>query len=102
MSIETIGLRAIATTDTRPRDYVNKYMKISQARRDYFQESVKLSQMAVNKRIALESERVTDINRFNKNGQWSPSPNLTYHKSLKIQSAYSAMAQAERRFDVKA
>ena len=68
MSIETIGLRAIATTDTRPRDYVNKYMKISQARRDYFQESVKLSQMAVNKRIALESERVADINRFNKHG----------------------------------
>ena len=101
MSIETIGLRAIITTDTRPRDYVNKYIKISQARRDYFQESVKLSQMAVNKRIALESEKIADINRFNKNG-WSPSPNLTFHKSLKIQTAYSAMAQAERRFDVKA
>ena len=92
MSIETIGLRAIITTDPRPRDYVNKYIKISQARRDYFQENVKLSQMAVNKRI----------NRFNKNGYWSPSPNLTFHKSLKIQTAYSAMAQAERRFDVKA
>ena len=97
MSIETIGLRAIITTDTRPRDYVNKYIKISQARRDYFQESVKLSQMAVNKRIALESEKIADINRFNKNGYWSPSPNLTFHKSLKIQTAYSAMAQAERR-----
>lgn len=102
MSIETVGLRSIATTNPRPRDYVNKYMKISQARRDYFQESVKLSQMAVNKRIAIESETIANINRFNKHGQWSPEPNLTYHKSLKIKSAYSAMAQAERRFDVKA
>ncbi len=102
MSIETIGLRAIITTNPRPRDYVNKCIKISQARRDYFQESVKLSQMAVNKRIATESEKIADINRFNKNGYWSPSPNLTFHKSLKIQTAYSAMAQAERRFDVKA
>ena len=80
MSIETIGLRAIITTDTRPRDYVNKYIKISQARRDYFQESVKLSQMAVNKRIALESEKIADFIMFYKIVYWSPSPNLTFIK----------------------
>ena len=100
MSIETIGLRAVITTDPRPRDYVNKNIAVAKARRDYFGESLKLSQMAVNKRIEMESETIAAVNRINKNGQWSPEINLTYHKSLKIGSAYSAMAQAARRFDM--
>lgn len=100
MSIETIGLRAIITTDPRPRDYVNKNLAVAKARRDYFGESLKLSKMAVNKRIEMESETTAAINRLNKNGKWSPEPNLTYHKSLKTGSAYSAMARAARRFDM--
>lgn len=48
----------------------------------------------------MESETAAAINRLNKNGKWSPEPNLTYHKSLKMGSAYSAMAQAARRFDM--
>ena len=36
MSIETIGLRTIITTDPRPRDYVNKNLAVAKARRDYF------------------------------------------------------------------
>ncbi len=102
MSIETFGLRAIITTDPRPRDYVNKYIAMSKARRDYFQESVQISQMAIKKRIEMESERIADINRFNKHGQWAPSPNLSYHKPLQRGSAYAEMAAAARRFDVKA
>lgn len=100
MSIETIGLRSIITTDPRPRDYVNKNLAVAKARRDYFDESLKLSKMAVNKRIEMESETAAAINRLNKNGKWSPEPNLTYHKSLKTGSAYSAMARAARRFDM--
>ncbi len=102
MSIETIGLRSIISSDTRPRDYVNKYLAMSKARRDYFKESIKLSEMAVNKRIAMESERIADINRFNKHGQWSPSPNVRSHSSFNRGSAYSAMKAAERHFDVTA
>lgn len=102
MSIETIGLKAVITTDPRPRDYTNKYIAMQKARRDYFQESLKLSEMAVNKRIKMESETIAAINRFNKNGQWSPEPNLSYVKPMKIGSAHSAMAQAARRFDTLA
>ncbi len=100
MSIETIGLRAVITSNPRPRDYVNKNLAVAKARRDYFSESIKLSKMAVNKRIEMESETIAAINRFNKNGQWSPKPNLNYHKPLKTGSAYSAMAHAARRFDM--
>lgn len=100
MSIETIGLRAVITTDPRPRDYVNKNIAVAKARRDYFGESLKLSKMAVNKRIEIESETTAAINRINKNGRTSPEPNLSYRKSLKIGSAYSAMARAARRFDM--
>lgn len=100
MSIETIGLRAIITTDPRPRDYVNKNLAVAKARRDYFSESIKLSKMALNKRIEMESETIAAVNRINKNGQLSPEPNLSYHKSLKTGSAYSAMARAARRFDM--
>ena len=39
MSIETIGIRTIITTDPRPRDYVNKNLAVAKARRDYFSES---------------------------------------------------------------
>ena len=102
MSIEKIGLRALVTTDPRPRDYVNKNIAVTKARKDYMQESIKFSQMAVNKRIEMESETTAAINRLNKNGQWTAEPNLTFHKSVKIGSAYSAMAQAARRFDVTA
>ena len=100
MSIETIGLRAIITTDPRPRDYVNKNLAVAKARRVYFSESLKLSKMALNKRIEMESETIAAVNRINKSGKWAPEPNLTYHKSLKIGSAYSAMAGAARRFDM--
>ena len=36
MSIETIGLRAVITYNTRPRDYVNKNLSVAKSRRDYF------------------------------------------------------------------
>ena len=39
MSIETIGLRAVITSNPRPRDYVNKNLAVAKARRDYFSES---------------------------------------------------------------
>lgn len=100
MSIETIGLRAVITSDPRPRDYVNKNIAVAKARRDYFRESLKLSKTAVNKRIEMESETAAAINKINKNGQLSPEPNLSYHKSLKIGSAYSAMSRAAKRFDM--
>ena len=99
MSIETFGLGAVITSNPRPRDYVNKYLAMDQARRDYFKESLKIAELAINKRIKMETETIVDINRFNKKGQWAPEPNLSYHKPLVQGSAYSAMQRAGKRFD---
>lgn len=110
MSIKSIGLNfaihsrvtneSVVASNSRPRDYVNKNLAVAKARRDYFSESVRLSKIAVNKRIEMESETTATINRLNKNGQTSPEPNLSYHKPAKRGSAYAAMAGVARRFDM--
>ena len=39
MSIETIGLRAVITTDPRPRDYVNKNICCKSTQRLFWRKS---------------------------------------------------------------
>lgn len=102
MSIETIGLGRVAYTDAKPRDYAFKYTALENARKGYIGDSVKLSNEALDRKLKVESESIVDVNKLNRNGQRAPEPNLSYHKSYNTGTVFAAIAQAERRIDIRA
>lgn len=103
MSIETIGLSSISTTDTRPRDYVQKNLaRQERARTDYISENIKIAERAISKRMKMEAESSADINRINRQGLRKPEPNLTYHRTIDISNPRAHESAAYRRFDTTA
>ena len=101
MSIETIGLSSISTTDTRPRDYVQKNLaRQERARTDYISENIRISEKAIQKRMKMEAESTVDVNRINRQGLRKPEPNLSYHRTIDISNPRAHESAAHRRFDV--
>lgn len=82
MGIEKIGLNVVNTIEPKPRNYVQKSIRIEEARREDTYLSIQWSKTAEQQRLIAESERISDINKINSNGQRSPAPNVPYTKGI--------------------
>lgn len=81
-------------------DNVHKYIVKDKARRDFFQESVKLSNIQLNKRLKVQSEAVSNYKRIERNGLNSPKPNLRSTVTASKSFAYAHMQKAVKRAEV--